>query len=102
MKIELEDWLGQLRVIWTQDPALAGQWLAEQARDLMSGDARLPRCQLRIWPTSDAERAAIGRHDFQITQENLLELASGTLEASQAIADREEAELAEREKARRP
>lgn len=100
MIIEIDDWLCQRRSIWTQDPELAGKWLAEQARDLMSADSRLGPCQIRIRPHTHAERAAIGEHELPLTQDALLELASHILAASQAIADREERELRAREKAR--
>ena len=89
MRIEIDDWLCQRRTIWTSDPQLAGKWLAEQARDLTSADARLGHCKLRIWPTSHDEQQHIGHHELPMTQDALLDLASGILAASQTLADAE-------------
>jgi hypothetical protein len=89
MRIEVVDWYMSARTIDTRSARLAGDWLAEQCRDLMSADTTLPDCRLRIWPSTHEEAKLIGDQEHSINQDDLLHLAAVILTASQKLADRE-------------
>jgi hypothetical protein len=82
VRVEIYDFRNYRHEIDTADPALAGKWAAEKFRLLMSANASIGDCRLRIWPSDLAESKTIGQHDVMITQDNLLSLAGDFIDAA--------------------
>lgn len=94
MRAELVDDCGQMFTVDSQDPKLIGAWFAEHANQLMSSDASMPDCRLRIWPRTNAEFEYLrlaGPRDLQVTQDDLAELARSILDVAEKIGARESA-----------
>lgn len=91
MRVELTDWNGYQRTITSNNPALIGDWFAEHAEHLVTGDSRL-QVRIQFWPDSPEEMEVIGRNPVVLlTQEGLLHFAEKILETSKKIGELESA-----------
>jgi hypothetical protein len=92
MRVELTDWNMQQYSITSRNARTIGDWFAEHANNLMTGDNRLS-IRIAIWPQSHEEMELIGgnRQEIQFTQDGLLHLAEIILGASKKLGDLEEA-----------
>ena len=90
MRVEIQDWNGYGYTISSRNPALVGQWFAEQAAHLMTADSRM-QIHIQIWPQDAEEHEVLGQQALtaKMTQDGLLELADHILKASQRAGDME-------------
>lgn len=95
MRVEIDDYVAQRHMIDSTDPELIGRWFTEKATLLMSANAALGDCRLRIWPTTHTEHEILSgpdrlrQIDYRLTQDSLLELAQRILDASHKLAELE-------------
>lgn len=92
MRIELDDWNAQRHSIDTMNARLAGEWFAEWAMRLMSVNAAIGDCRLRVWPSTQQENELIGQQDIRLNQNDMLELAGAILAVSGRLAEIEASE----------
>lgn len=88
MRIDLDDHLQNRHTIDTADPELAGRWFSEKAAMLMSVNASMPDCRLRIWPSNEKEARMIGRQSYDsfLTPDSLLKLSGHILQFAQQLS----------------
>jgi hypothetical protein len=94
MRIELHTDDAYVFQIDSWDLDLIGQWFAEHAKILMSANARMGDCRMRIWPSTYDESKLIPEYhrEVHLTQDDLLDFAGHILAVSQKIAERDVAE----------
>jgi len=92
MRVEIDDWNCMRHMIDSQDAETIGRWAAEKFRLLMSANACIGECRMRIWPSDQAEIELIGQPNEELlTQDGLLYFAGVILDASAKLAAIEEA-----------
>ena len=92
MRVEIQDWNGYGYTISSRNPALVGEWFAEHAQHLMTGDSRM-QIRIQIWPQDADEAATIGAQTMTspMTQDGLLEFADKILAAAARAGELESA-----------
>jgi hypothetical protein len=92
VRVEIQDWNGHGYTISSRNPALVGEWFAEQAAHLMTADSRM-QIRIQIWPQDADEAKLIGAQSLSspMTQDGLLHLADCILTAAARAGELESA-----------